>query len=150
MDAAAARFLADLVLALHVGFAAFVVLGLAAILAGAALGWGAVRDPRFRALHLAAIVVVAAESWGGVVCPLTTLEMHLRERAGDATYSGAFVAHWLERVLYWRAPPWAFTVGYTLFGTAVVAGWWMVPPRPFRARSAADAAARPAAPPDGP
>ena len=140
MSATASRILADAVLALHAAFVAFVVLGLLAILVGGALGWRWVRDPRFRVAHLAAIALVVAESWAGVTCPLTSLEDSLRESAGEATYSGAFVAHWLGRLLYWQAPPWAFTLAYTLFGSAVAAGWWLVPPhrRPRRG-SAADA-----------
>lgn len=157
MTATTSRLLADAVLALHAAFVAFVVLGLVAILVGGALRWRWVHDPRFRALHLAAIGLVVAESWAGVTCPLTSLEDSLRASAGDATYSGAFVAHWLDRLLYWQAPPWAFTVAYTLFGTAVVAGWWLVPPRRFRLapqerRDAGPAhdTARPARAPDGP
>ena len=105
MDAVVSRALADAVLALHAAFVAFVVLGLVAILVGGALRWGWVRDPRFRALHLAAIGLVVAESWMGMTCPLTALEDSLREAAGEATYSGAFVAHWLGRLPYWQAPP---------------------------------------------
>lgn len=127
-----ARFLADLVLALHVGIVAFVVLGLPLVLVGGWLGWAWVRNPWFRLAHLAAIGVVALQAWLGVVCPLTTLEMHLREHAGDATYRGAFVAHWLQRLLYYEAPPWVFVAGYTLFGLAVAASWLRFPPRSFR------------------
>ena len=158
MDAATSRALADAILAAHVGFAAFVVLGLVGILVGGALRWRWVRDPYFRALHLAAIGLVVAESWAGVTCPLTSLEDSLRAAAGEATYSGAFVAHWLGRLLYWQAPPWVFTLGYTLFGAAVVSGWWLVPPRGFRdarhqrrdAGLAHDETARPTDGPDGP
>ena len=34
-------------------------------------------------------------AWIGMICPLTTWEMALRAKAGDATYSGSFIAHWL-------------------------------------------------------
>jgi hypothetical protein len=132
MDATAFRLLADVVLALHAAFVAFVVLGLVAILVGGALRWRWVRDPSFRALHMAAIGLVVVEAWAGVTCPLTSLEDSLRAAAGEATYSGAFVAHWLGRLLYWQAPPWAFVTAYTIFGTAVAASWWLVRPRPFR------------------
>ena len=105
MSATTARLLADAVLALHAAFVAFVVLGLVAILVGGALRWRSVRDPYFRALHLAAIGLVLAEAWAGVTCPLTSLEDSLRAAAGEATYSGAFVAHGLGRFLYGQAPP---------------------------------------------
>lgn len=132
MDDATIRTLADLVLAIHVGFAAFVVVGQAAVLVGGVRGWGWVRNPWLRAIHLAAILLVVAEAWGGVACPLTTLETALRERAGDATYEGTFMAHWLRRVLYHDLPPSVFQAAYTLFAAAVAASWWLVRPRAFR------------------
>lgn len=124
--------LADLVLLTHVLFVAFVVVGLVLVLAGGALGWGWVRHRAFRIGHLLAIGIVVAQAWLGVLCPLTTLEMRLRQRAGGATYEGSFVAHWLDRILYVDAPPWAFTLAYSLFGAAVIASWWWVRPRPRR------------------
>ena len=123
--------IADFVLLLHVLFVAFVVFGLLLIVAGKLRGWSWVRNPWFRLAHLAAIAVVATQAWFGVVCPLTTFEMALRERGGDATYSGAFVAHWLEAILYYQAPNWVFAVCYTLFGLAVLASWFWVRPRGF-------------------
>ena len=122
---------ADAVLLLHVLFVLFVVGGLAAIYAGRALGWAWVRGRTFRFAHLGAIGVVVVQAWLGVVCPLTTLEMALRARAGAATYAGTFVSHWLEALLYWRAPAWVFVVAYTAFGAAVLGSWFAVPPRGF-------------------
>ena len=120
--------LADAVLALHVAVVAFVVGGLLAIVVGNLRSWPQVNAPWFRIAHLAAIGVVVAESWLGVICPLTTLEMSLRARAGAGTYGGSFIEHWLSRLLYWDAPPWVFVLGYTLFGLLVVASWWAWPP----------------------
>ncbi|MEQ8231508.1 MAG: DUF2784 domain-containing protein [Gammaproteobacteria bacterium] len=131
MDAAlAARIAADLVLAAHAGIVVFVVAGLAGVLVGGWRGWAWVRYRAFRYLHLAAIGVVVAQSWLGIVCPLTTLEQALRARAGDATYSGAFIAHWLERLLFYAAPWWVFTAAYSGFAVLVLLAWWWVPPRP--------------------
>ena len=70
-----------------------------------------------------------AESWFGLVCPLTSLEMWLRENAHGTTYAGSFIEHWLQRILYYDAPTWVFTVVYTLFGVVVAATWWHFPPR---------------------
>ena len=120
---------ADAVLLLHVLFVVFVVVGLVVILVGGACGWRGVRNRTFRLLHLAAIGVVALQAWLGVICPLTTLEMALRERAGDnAVYQGTFVAHWLDRLLYYQAPNWVFVVAYTLFAALVAASWFWVRP----------------------
>ncbi len=123
---------ADAVLLLHVLFVAFIVLGLVLILAGKAYRWLWVRNPWFRLAHLLAIAVVVVQSWFGMICQLTTVEMMLRSRAGDSIYPGSFVAHWLESLLYYRAPAWAFVLCYTLFGAAVVGSWFWVRPRLFR------------------
>jgi len=125
--------LADLVLITHLAFVAFVVVGLVLILCGGWRGWRWVRNPWFRYAHLAAIAVVVVQAWFGLVCPLTTLENALRERAGDLTYEGTFIAHWLQKLLFYDAPAWCFTLGYTLFGLAVAACWIWMKPRPFRA-----------------
>ena len=128
-------FAADLVLLLHVLFVAFVVIGLILILVGKWRHWQWVRNPHFRLAHLAAIAVVVLQSWLGRICPLTTIEMELRSRGGGATYTGSFIAHWLESILYYRAPAWVFAVCYTLFGAIVIASWYWVRPRGFGSRS---------------
>jgi multisubunit Na+/H+ antiporter MnhB subunit len=120
---------ADAVLLLHALFVVFVVCGLVLILLGGALGWGWVRLRWFRIAHLCAIGVVVIQSWLGVICPLTTLEMALRTRAGESGYPGSFIAHWVEAALYFQAPPWVFVVCYTAFGLLVAAAWLWVRPR---------------------
>ncbi len=122
---------ADAVLLLHVLFVAFVVIGLVLIFIGKAWRWSWVRNPWFRASHLVTIVVIVVQSWLGVICPLTTLEMALRSKAGEAVYTGSFIAHWIERLLYYQAPWWVFVVCYTAFGALVIVSWFWVKPRPF-------------------
>ena len=134
MSAGLLSALADGVLITHVAFVAFVIFGLVLVLIGGACDWNWVRNPWFRAAHLAGIGLVIVQAWLGVVCPLTIFEMYLRGRAGDVTYSGTFVAYWLQRILYFEAPPWAFATCYTLFGLAVIGSWWKVRPRRFRSR----------------
>lgn len=122
---------ADLLLFVHVLFVAFVVIGLALIFVGKALAWRWVRNRWFRLSHLAAIGIVVLQSWAGVICPLTTWEMALRDRAGDVVYSGSFISHWLGSILYFQAPAWVFSVCYTVFAAIVVASWYWVRPRRF-------------------
>ena len=121
---------ADTILLIHVLFVAFVVLGLLLILIGGSVHWSWVRNRRFRLAHLVAIGIVVLQSWFSVICPLTLWEMSLRDKAGAATYPGAFVAHWLETLLYYRAPEWVFILVYSLFGAVVVASWFWIRPRP--------------------
>jgi hypothetical protein len=130
--------LADAVLLLHLAIVVFVVGGLAAILIGHARGWGWVRGIAFRLAHLGAIGIVVGESWFGITCPLTTLESWLREQAGGATYQRGFIEHWVQRMLFYDAPPWVFVLAYSVFGALVVAAWWYVPPRRRRRRSPSD------------
>jgi hypothetical protein len=120
---------ADALLLAHVLFVAFVVVGLAAIYLGAWLSWSWVRNYWFRILHLGGIVLVSLESWAGAICPLTIWEMQLREKAGQSTYEGSFIQHWLQSLLYYDAPDWVFTLIYTVFGSIVVASWFIVQPR---------------------
>ena len=122
---------ADVIMLLHVLFAVFVVIGLLLILAGKVFLWSWVRNPWFRFIHLAAITVVVVQSLFGLICPLTTIEMMLRSRAGDTVYSGSFISHWLENILYYQAPPWVFVVAYTAFAAVVIVCWFWIRPRRF-------------------
>ena len=131
LDAFPFLLLADAVLALHVSVVVFVVGGVLLVIAGNWRGWRWVNTLWFRLAHLAAIAVVVAQSWLGITCPLTTLEMWLRAQARASTYSGSFIQHWLQRLLYYEAPGWAFALAYTLFGLVVVATWWRYPPKRF-------------------
>ena len=58
-----------------------------------------------------------------------TLENELRQRAGEETYPGSFIAYWVHDALFIEGPAWMFTVAYTLFGLLVVAALVWAPPR---------------------
>ena len=120
---------ADIILLVHVLIVLFVVFGLLLILAGKIIAWDWVHNFSFRITHLVAIGVVVLQSWLGVICPLTVWEMNLRARAGDSVYEGSFIAHWVQRLLYYRAEEWVFILLYTLFAVLVVASWYWVRPR---------------------
>jgi hypothetical protein len=138
IDTSLAAFLAHAVLLLHVAVATFVVGGLIAVVVGNVGHWRNQRNSRwqwwinalwFRLAHLLAIAVIVAETWLGVVCPLTTLEMWLRDHSGGDSYRRGFVEHWLRQLLYFDAPPWVFGLGYTVFAVLVLTSWWVFPPR---------------------
>ena len=73
------QLLADVVLSLHVAIVVFVIGGLFVIIVGNLRAWRRVNAVWFRRAHLAAIAVVVAGAWFGAACPLTKLEMWLRE-----------------------------------------------------------------------
>lgn len=120
--------LADLVLAVHFAFVAFVVVGLLLIWLGWFRRWNFVRNAWFRIAHLAAIGVVAAESMLGFVCPLTTWENQLRALAGGEYYEESFVQHWLHRAMFFNLGERVFTIIYIVFFLAVALSLWLVPP----------------------
>ena len=115
-------------LVIHALFVGFVIFGLILIFIGKWRSWNWVSHFWFRLAHLLAIAIVVLQSWLGVICPLTIWEMNLRTLAGDQAYTGAFIAHWLGQMLYYRAPDWVFVLLYTTFGALVVASWFWVRP----------------------
>ena len=120
--------LADIVLVTHVAFVLFVVAGLFLIVIGGIKNWRWVRNHWFRFVHLLGIGIVVAQAWAGIICPLTTLEMWLREKGGGAVYQGSFIEHWLQKLLYYDAPDWVFITAYTVFGLMVVSTFLLIPP----------------------
>ena len=84
------RVLADLVLLIHLAFVLFVVLG----------GLFVLRSPRLAWLHIPAAVWGVLIEYTGWICPLTPLENSLRVKGGEAGYSGGFIQHYIQPVLY--------------------------------------------------
>lgn len=89
------------------------------------MGWGFVRNLRFRLAHLAAILFVVGESLIGMVCPLTLLEDSLRRAESD----GDFIQRWLHRILFYDVPEWVLTTVYVLFALLVAITFRLLPPR---------------------
>ncbi|MHA7854937.1 DUF2784 domain-containing protein [Marinobacter shengliensis] len=129
MNAQWFQILADLLLVFHTLLVVFVIFGLVATLVGYFRQWNWVRNLWFRLSHLVVIGIVVLQAWLGVLCPLTIWEMELRAKAGQGGYEGSFIQHWLETILYYNAPDWVFILVYTLFGTLVLASWFLVKPR---------------------
>jgi len=59
------------------------------------------RWKRFALIHLPAVLwALYLEVRPGTVCPLTPLEQKLRQHAGESSYTGGFVEHYLEPIIY--------------------------------------------------
>lgn len=132
--------LADVLVAVHVAYVAYVVVGQALILAGLAWHWDWVRNPWYRLTHLAAIGLVALESLFGVACPLTVWEDRLRGWAGQTVAEGSFIGRWLHRLIFYSFEPWVFTVCYLGFALLVLLTFVWAPPRWRRPAGSARAA----------
>ena len=117
--------LADALLVVHFGIAAFIVGGLIVVWIGAPLRWPFVRAPWFRYLHLAAILFVALEAVLGIACPLTVWEDMLRGNVRPES----FVGRWVHGLLFYRAPEWVFTSIYAAWTAATLLTLKLVPPR---------------------
>ena len=121
--------LADIVIVLHAMYVVFVVGGQVMILTGWYYKWHWTTNPIFRVIHITAILFVVAEAWFGIVCPLTTLEYELRIRAGQTTHEMNFIGYWLNRLLFFSASEWIFTLAYTLFALLVITVFVYYPPK---------------------
>jgi len=128
--------LADLVVAVHVAYVSFVVLGQLAILIGILARWEWIRNRWFRIAHLVAILIVAVEAVLDVTCPLTDWEDRLRRLAGQTGNQGDFLGHWLHELIFYDFPPWVFTTAYLGFAALVLATFVIAPPN-WRGRSPA-------------
>ena len=84
------RAAADAILVSHLAFVLFVVFGALPLL----------RWPRLAWLHIPAVVWAAFIEFSGTICPLTPLEVALRQRAGQAGYGGGFIDHYVVSLLY--------------------------------------------------
>ena len=125
---------ADLMVAVHVSYVAYVLLGQLAIVVAAPLKRQWARNPWFRFTHLTAIAVVAYEAVYHIRCPLSVWEEQLRALGGQ-TFAGSdtFMGRILHDVLFVdNMPEIAFTVGYCAMALLVVQGLVMYPPRWFR------------------
>lgn len=112
------RALADLVLVVHFAFVLFVVFG----------GALALRWPRVAWIHLPIALYGAVIEFMGFVCPLTPLEVTLRQRGGEAGYAGGFIEHYITAAIYptGLTRQVQFILGAALVGLNVVvyAVWW--------------------------
>ncbi|WP_447920062.1 DUF2784 domain-containing protein [Achromobacter aegrifaciens] len=84
------RLLADLVLIVHGLFVAFVMFG----------GLLALWKRRIAYLHLPALAWGALVIGMGWICPLTPLEISLRQQAGQQGYGGGFIEHYVLALIY--------------------------------------------------
>ena len=85
-----ASLTADALVVLHLAFILYVVFGGLLVLRWPSSAW----------LHLPAAAWGAYVEFTGKVCPLTPLEQAFRAMAGDASYSGGFIEHYLLPLIY--------------------------------------------------
>lgn len=140
-------FLANVVVALHLAYVAFVLICIPLILIGRWRKWSWVRNFWFRVIHFLMILVVVVETGFGWVCPMTTWELDLRTAGGQMKEvvedngnayleidknKEDFTAKIIRRVLFFDAKDvsQSFLNGcYFAVGAMVLLGLIFVPPR---------------------
>jgi hypothetical protein len=115
--------LAELVLAVHLAVIGFNVLGLIVIPVGAWRGWTFVRVRSWRVLHLLSFAAVALQALLGRACFLTDWEAALTGGSREP-----LIMRWVNSVIFWPLPMWAFEALYVLLFGYVLALYWMIPP----------------------
>ncbi len=115
------KLAADLVVVIHLLWILFIIFG---ALIGRRIVW-------VKWLHIGALafsVVLQIFHW---ICPLTYLEVWLRSRHGRSlAYSGDFIAHYAEELVYLTAPPGVVLgVTFAVIGLSLWAYWPQGHPR---------------------
>jgi Protein of Unknown function (DUF2784) len=141
---------ADIVVTIHLGILAFVVVGQLLFLVCWPFGWHWVRNFWLRLAHLLAIGYIATEAVFGIKCPLTIWEAMWRPgpfQVGEAIYPAEMNkegASWIARlaidVLYYPGgddAAFRIRLGTIVFGLLVLTTFVVVPPRwPWRKKPA--------------
>jgi len=79
-----------MIVLVHLGFIVFVALG----------GLLVIKRHNLLFLHLPCALWGILIAFGGWICPLTPLEMHCRQLAGQSGYAGSFVDHYVMPIVY--------------------------------------------------
>ena len=116
------RTLADITVALHLLWILFLIFGW---LPGLWVKW-------IRVVHLASLgfsIILQLNEW---ICPLTHLEIWLRGKAGW-TYSGSFIRHYVEKLVYLEVPRQAV---FAVTLAVVAVSLWLYISRTLKERTA--------------
>jgi hypothetical protein len=123
--------LADFVVAVHVGYVAYVVVGQLAIWLGLLLRCRWARNIWFRATHVLAITIVALEAVMDWRCPLTVWEDQLRAQAGQPVGTGSFMGRLFHNLIFLDCGnrEWVFDALHIGFAIVVIGTFILFPPR---------------------
>ena len=95
------------ILVLHFLWILFLIFGVVFALTGSKIAW----------FHLGGLLFSLLLNLFSLYCPLTYLENYFRSTHADngGLYSGSFIAHYLERIIYLDLPERAIRIGEILF-----------------------------------
>ncbi|MFP4358110.1 MAG: DUF2784 domain-containing protein [Puniceicoccaceae bacterium] len=101
--------LATATMVLHFAFILYAVFGAAGV-------WFA---PRTAWIHIPVFIWAGGIMFSGWICPLTPLENHWRDLAGQEGFDGSFIEHYIGRIVY---PP-GLTRGVQILLGILVLTW---------------------------
>lgn len=116
--------MAQVVLAIHLAIIGFNLFGLIIVPIGAWRRWAFVRAPIWRLAHVLSMAAVAVQAAAGRACFLTDWQDEL---AGAPT-GQPLIMQWVNSVIFWPFPMWAFEALYlVLFAYTLALLWWVRP-----------------------
>jgi hypothetical protein len=121
--------LADIIVAIHVGYVLFVVVGQLSIWVGLGFRWQWVYNPYFRWIHLIMMAIVGLEAAFDIICPLTSLESFLRDAAGQEHRGDSLVGRMLHSLIFVSWPEAVITTLHISFAILVLGTFVLAPPR---------------------
>ena len=120
---------ADIIVFFHLLYVLFTVGGLVLVLLGRVIGWQWIRNRVFRIIHLMASLFVAVEALLGAMCPLTTIEYILRQKAGQTVDNEiSFVGRLIRAIIFYDFPAVFFTLLYVGFASLVIITYLLIKP----------------------
>ncbi|MEM2983019.1 MAG: DUF2784 domain-containing protein [Candidatus Bathyarchaeia archaeon] len=97
--------MAEITVFIQLLFIIFLIGGFTVIVLGHFLKWPITRHLTFRTFHLIGFLIVVGFELAGLLCPLTYLEIWLRNKQDpESAYFGSFIAHYIEKIIYWEVP----------------------------------------------
>ncbi len=123
-----AQTVATAILLVHLAIVAFNVGGLILVPLGGWFGWQWVRRYWLRLLHLLSLAIVALQALFGRACILTIWQFAVQSNGGHDE-PAPMIATWINRLLYWPLPHWAFVAAYVAVFVYTLLLWRWVPPQ---------------------
>lgn len=130
--------LADIIVIMHLGWILFMLVGFALTVHGVLYRKKSFFDRwLFRTLHVSGIVFVSLIAIIGrqirAICPITIWENVLRARYDPSSaYSGEFIPHYVEKLVYPDMDPLIITIGTVFIGVFTLVVFIVRPPEKIR------------------
>ncbi len=121
--------LAGFVLYFHLLAILFIIFGFVSIPLGVKLKWKFINEFWWRLTHLVSMVIVTVQAILGDACFLTDIQSDLLQTAGKRGYRVPFIQTYVDRLVYYNFPVWAFSIVYVILFVYTIYLWFKAPPK---------------------